>query len=201
LALTSGQSITTIGATLGAVSLSTVSNDIAWVNKFNISNGTECDTIAFANGQLLTDIPQNLLNLLDDYRYIFLVKYVGIAGSYVNDSHCAIAVTSDYAYIENNRTIDKAIRGVYSSLLPNLNSPLVLNADGTLSEATVAYFESQSSVNLDQMIRDSELSAHDVIIDPTQNVLSTSNLTVTIKLVPIGVARQITVNIGFTLSI
>jgi len=201
LALTSGQSITTIGATLGAVSLSTVSNDIAWVNKFNISNGTECDTIAFANGQLLTDIPQNLLNLLDDYRYIFLVKYVGIAGSYVNDSHCAIAVTSDYAYIENNRTIDKAIRGVYSSLLPNLNSPLVLNADGTLSEATMAYFESQSSVNLDQMIRDSELSAYDVIIDPTQNVLSTSNLTVTIKLVPIGVARQITVNIGFTLSI
>lgn len=201
LYLTSGQSITTIGATLGAISYSKVSEDIAWINKFNISNGTECDTIGIANGQKLTDLSQGLINLLDDYRYIFLVKYVGISGSYFNDSHCAVTVTSDYAYIENNRTIDKAIRGIYSSLLPNLNSPLVLNADGTLSDSTVAYFESQAGLNLAQMIRDSELSAYDVVIDPTQNVLSTSNLTVTVKLVPIGVARQITVNIGFTLSI
>ena len=201
LYITSGQSITTIGATLGAVSLSKVSDDIAWIGKYNISNGTECDTIGFANGQKLSEVSQGLVNLLDDYRYIFLVKYVGIAGSYFNDSHTSIVVSSDYAYIENNRTIDKAIRGVYASLLPDLNSPLVLNADGTLSDNTVAFFESQASTNLTQMVRDSELSAFDVVIDPSQNVLSTSTLVIAVKLVPIGVARQITINIGFTLSI
>jgi hypothetical protein len=194
-------SIGMIGATLGAVSLSKVSEDIAWVSKYNMSNGIELDTINFADGTPIKTTAQNLLNKLDNQRYIFLIKYVGIAGSYFNDSHCAVTVTSDYAYIENNRTIDKAIRGVYSSMLPNLNSPLVLNADGTLTDTTVAYFTSQASTNLDQMVRDVELSAYGVTIDPRQNVLSTSTLVITIKLVPIGVARNIIVNIGFTLSI
>lgn len=198
---TNGKSITTLGALLGAISLAKVSEDVAWPNKFNISNGVECDTIAFANGAALTSISQSLLNLLDDYRYIFLVKYVGLAGSYFNDSHTAIVTSSDYAYIENNRTIDKAIRGVYSSLISYINSPLVLNADGTLKDSTVAFFESQASVNLDQMVRDTELSAYSVVIDPSQDVLSTSNITVAVSLLPVGVARQITVNIGFTTSI
>jgi hypothetical protein len=198
---TNGKSITTCGATLGAVSLASVSEDIAWPNKFNISNGKECDTIAFANGQLVSAISQSNLNTLDDRKYIFLVKYVGLSGSYFNDSNCAIANTSDYAYIENNRTIDKAIRGVYSSLIPYINSPLVLNADGTLKDTTIAFFEGLANVNLEQMIRDTELSAFEVLIDPTQNVLTTSNMTVTVKLVPIGVARQITVKIGFTTSL
>lgn len=198
---TYGKSITNLGALLGAVSYSSVSEDIAWVQKFNISNGTENDVVAFANGTLLTSVSNSLLNQLDNYRYIYLIKYVGIAGSYFNDSHTATIVSSDYAYIENNRTIDKAIRGVYTSLLPSLNSPLVLKGDGTLQDFTVDFFTSQAGVNLTQMVRDSELSAFDVIINSSQNVLSTGNLTVTVKLVPIGVARQITVNIGFTLSI
>lgn len=198
---TSAKSITTLGATLGAVALSKVSEDIAWISKYNISSGAECDTVGFANGQLLTALSQSTLNILDNRRFIFLVKYVGISGSYFNDSHCAIAVTSDYAYIENNRTIDKAIRGVYSSMLPNLNSPLVLNANGTLTDTTVAFFIGQASVNLEQMVRDTEISAFGVDIDTTQNVLSTSNLIISVKIVPIGVARQITINIGFSLSI
>jgi len=201
LYVTQGKSITCLGATLGAVAFSKVSEDIAWISKYNMSSGTECDTVGFANGQTLTSISQSVLNLLDNRRYIFLIKYVGISGSYYNDSHCAVAVTSDYAYIENNRTIDKAIRGVYSSMLPNLNSPLVLNSDGTLTDNTVAYFTSQAAVNLDQMVRDTEVSAFSVTIDPSQNVLTTSTLYITIKLVPIGVARNIVVNIGFTISI
>lgn len=198
LYLTVGKSITTLGATLGAVAFAAVSEDIAWPNKFNISNGIECDTIGFANGQSIAAISQSTLNTLDDRRYIFLVKYVGLGGSYFNDSHCAIVVTSDYAYIENNRVIDKAIRGVYASLIAQMNSPLKLNANGTLSDSTIAFFINLAEPNLDQMIRDGELSAREVLIDPTQNVLSTGNLVVSVSLVPIGVARQITVNIGFT---
>jgi hypothetical protein len=201
LYVTTGRSVPTLGATLGAVAFAKVSEDIAWVSKYNISSGFECDTVGFANGTKLINVSQSLLNTLDNRRYIFLIKYVGIAGSYFNDSHCSIAVTSDYAYIENNRTIDKGIRGIYSSMLPNLNSPLVLNADGTLTDVTIEYFISQASINLDQMVRDSELSAFQVTIDATQNVLSTSTLVISAKLVPIGVARNIVVNIGFTLSI
>jgi hypothetical protein len=201
LYLTYGKSITVLGALLGTASSAKVNESVAYVNKFNISNGTECDTIAFANGQLYTALSDNLVSTLNTYRYIFLRKFVGVAGSYFNDSHCAVAFTSDYAYLENNRTIDKAIRGINSSLAPELNGPISLNADGTIKDITVLHFTSVAGVNLEQMVRDSELSAEAVTIDTTQNVLSTSKLIVAVQLVQIGVARSIQVNIGFTLSI
>lgn len=196
-----GKSITTLGALLGAVAFASVSDCIEWVGKFNISNGTECDTPAFANGDLVSAKAQSYLTSLQANRYIFLLKYTGQAGSYFNDSHTAIIITSDYAYIENNRTIDKAIRGVYSSMIPALGSPLLLNADGTLSDTTIAYFTSLAELNLTQMQRDNELSAKSVTIDPAQDVLSTSVLVVAVELVPVGVARSIQVNIGFTVAV
>ena len=163
-----------------------------------MSNGNELETLAFANGQLLSALTENALSAINDKRHIFLKKFVGLSGSWFNDTHTAIVASSDYAYIENNRTIDKAIRGIYSSLLPSLNSPLQLNADGTLSENTVAYLESQAGVNLDAMVRNTELSAYGVTIDPAQDVLATSKIIIAVQLVINGVARYIVVPIGFT---
>jgi len=196
-----GKSIATLGAHLGAVSFAAVSDSIMWVDKFNMSNGTELDTPAFANGVLLTTVAQNYIDTLDSLKYVFLVQYVGRTGSYTNHSYTAIASTSDYSRIENNRTIDKARRGVYLGLIGDLGSPLVLNSDGTLKDTTIAVLSSDAELNLTQMVRDGELSAVSVLIDPTQNVLSTGKLYVTVNLLPIGVAEAIQVNIGFVTSI
>lgn len=197
----SGVSSPALGAALGAVSFASVSDDIAWVAKFNVSNGRECDTPALGNGDLIKNLSVNLLTLINNYRYIFLRKFVDLAGTYWNDDHTAITQSSDYAYISGNRTIDKAIRGVYTSVLPALNSPLQLNSDGTLADTTIAYFTSLAQVNLFEMLRNREISAQGVTIDPTQNVLSTNTLEIAISIVPIGVARNIVVKIGFTTSI
>lgn len=203
LAWGNSKSITALGAALGAVSKAKVSEDIAWVSKFNMSSNLELESIGFANGVPYTDasISTNLLNVIDLKRYIFLRKIINFAGSYFNDSHTAVAQSSDYAYIENNRTIDKAIRGVYADLIPNLNGPLELNSDGTLSDTTLAYLESQASISVNQMVRNAEISAVSVKIDSTQNVAATSTVIVTITIVPIGVMRNIVVNIGFAASI
>jgi Protein of unknown function (DUF2586) len=194
-------SISNIGATLGAIAKAAVSDSIEWIGKFNVSNGTECDTPAFVNGQKISEVSQGTLVLLDNYRYVFLLKYVDLAGSYFNDSHTAVIETSDYAYIENNRTIDKAIRGIYSSVLPALGSPIVLNADGTLTDTSIAYFTSLAELNLTQMVRDTELSNFQVLINSTQDVLSTGKLVIAVELLPVGVARSIQVNIGFVTSL
>lgn len=199
LFLAYGKSIGNIGALLGTISLAPVSQDIAWVQAFNIDNGVENDVLAFANGEAFTDVrvTQGLLNNLNTLRYIFLRKFVGVVGSYWNDSHTAISTTSDYAFIENNRTIDKAIRGIYASLLPSLNSSIQLNADGTISNLTVAYLTSQASINVDQMVRDKDLSGFQIAINATQNVLSSGQLIVAVKLLQKGIARNIIVPIGY----
>lgn len=201
LFITSGVSITNGGALLGAVSLAKVSEDIGWLGKFNISNGVENDTIGFSNGQLLTSISTNLLNQLDAYGYIFLVNEIDFPGSFFNDSHCAVSIASDYAYIENNRTIDKAIRVGRAALLPNLKGPLSFNADGTLTNITIAGFRGNLITASNAMIRAGEISAAGITIDPSQLALTTSNIVIKFQILPEGVARNIIVNIGYTTAI
>jgi hypothetical protein len=203
LYLTTGKSITTLGAYLGASAFAKVNESVAWVQKFNISNGVECEVLAFANGQLFSAaaITDNLLNMLDQYRYVFLRKFIGQSGSYFNGANSACSLSNDYAYLEDNLTIQKAMRGVYSSLLPALSGPLQLNADGTLSDNTIAYLESLATPNLDQMVRDSEISAYGVRIDTAQNVLTTGKIIISVQIVQQGVARQIEVPIGYTTSL
>lgn len=198
---TVGKSITTLGATLGAYALAKVSDSIAWVDKFNMSDGTEMDTPALANGALIQNQSETALSSLQDRAYVFLRTFVGVAGSYHNESRTAIVASSDYAYAENVRTIQKAMRGVYTSMIPSLNSPITLRADGTLTDASIEYFTTLAERNLFQMERDAEISAFQVAINANQNVLSTGKLVVAVSIVPVGVARSITVNIGFNVSI
>lgn len=200
------KSITCLGSQLGMVSLRKVSDSIAQTNapglpSGNLSNGTELETPAFCNGQLVSALSANALEALNTKRYVFLKKFTGYSGTYFNDSHCAIAQTSDYAYMENNRTICKAERILYVAYLPYLNSPIQFNSNGTLADTTIAAFEGVGNTSLDQMVRDGELSAKSVTINPLQNVLSTSTLIIAVVLVINGVARNIVIPIGFKPSI
>lgn len=194
------KSIGAVGTLLGTVSKAAVSDSIAWVSKFNVSN-TEFDTIAFANGQLYTALTQAQFESLNTYQYIFMLKHVGIDGSYWSDSKTAVVATSDYATIENNRVYQKITRNVRANVLPALSSPIKVNADGTLTNATIGYFESLANKPLEQMEADNELSAHKIIINPAQDVLSTSTIEMTLKNVPLGVARIIKINVGLVTSI
>jgi hypothetical protein len=201
LAKGNAKSITCIGAMLGAVSLANVQEDIAWVGKFNISDTLELETLGFANGVLVSDQTKVLLDQLNDFRFVFLVKQRAIAGSYFNDSHNACVVSSDYAYIENNRVINKAIRFLDVALTPYLNSNIDLNSDGTISDLSIEVFTSACNVELESMKRNNNISDYSVSINSAQNVLSTGLLTIGVVLIPKGVARNINVNIGFALKL
>lgn len=196
-----GTSVPNVGAVLGAVSLSKVHENIGWISKFNFVTASELDVPALGNGALVKNQTESLLDALNTKGLIFFKKHIGIAGTYVNDSHTAIGASDDFAYLETNRTIQKATRGIRTFLLPDLSSPLYLNGDGTMTEPTVGHLKNNASRALEQMQRDGEISAFEVNINPDQNVASTSEVVVGISVVPVGVARQISVNIGFVANI
>jgi hypothetical protein len=193
-----GKSISALGATLGTVAKSSVSDNIGAVEKFNLSN-VELDTLAFSNGQLLKNVTDPTILAVHNNGYVFIKKHKDTTGSYFNDSFTCVASTSDYAYLENNRTMAKAERGIRAAMILKLNGKLQVNATtGRLSEDVIAMYTNVANKPLEQMEINGELSGHKVIIDPTQNVLSTSRLVMTIQNVPLGVARQIQINIGYT---
>jgi len=191
------KSITCLGAALGTVSLAAVHENIGWVQKFRV-NEVELDVPAFANGTLVRDCDPSLINLINTNGYVFLVKHIGLSGTYFNDAHTCAPITSDYAYLENNRTMDKAIRGVRTYALPQLNGPVKVDpTSGKLDITTVKYIEDMCNQPLVQMARDGELSGYKVVIDPDQDVLATSELAIAIANVPLGVSRMVRIKIGF----
>ncbi len=184
-----------LGACIGAISKAAVHECIAWVQKFPLTlkaPGLICDA-------LIKDVVQANLELINDNRYLFVLTHVGDADNYFNDSHTLDVATSDYAYIENVRTIDKATRGIRKNLLPYLNSPLYVDPEtGKLESNMVAFLETTAGKALEDMEKAGELSGYKVEINPEQNVIATSQVEIIIKKVPVGVMRKVFVKIGFT---
>jgi hypothetical protein len=199
LAATLGYSMPAVGALLGAVSLASVSENIGWVNKFNVA-GTELDELAFSTGNDYKTVTKTQQNDLDAKHYIFLRKLVGLDGSYFSTDHTA--ATGDYSRIALVRTIDKAIRNVRTALLPFVNSPVVVDRNtGKLTLDTVRSYEAVGQKQLDLMQANGEVSGGLVTIDPNQNVLATDEIKVKIEIVPVGTATSIKVYIGFVSKI
>lgn len=191
-------SVSGIGIALGILSKAAVHQSIAWVEKFP----TGIELPAFGDGTLLRDLDTAIIESLDTARYLFFVTYDGFTDAYFNDSHTMDDATSDYAMIENVRTMDKAVRGIRKALLPKLGGSLYVDSDtGKLTAYEVEYLTTVASKPLEDMQKAGELSGLSVEIDPEQDVLLTSTLEIVIKQVPVGVLRRIRCKIGFSKSV
>ena len=141
---------------------------------------------------------------LYDAGYITPRKYVGKAGYFFTDDRLACEQTDDYAHITARRTIDKAYRIAYAALLELMMDELSVNEDGTLQHGIIMAWQQmmENAVNR-AMTAAGELSADadgtgcKAYVDPTQNVLSTSKIELTLKVRPFGYARYVDVKLGF----
>jgi len=190
-----------MGAALACLSAGAVNENIGWVNKFKLLTGKELDVPAFGNGTKLRTLDEAAIDAVGDKHYLFIKKYTGIPGTYFNDSRTAISQTSDYSTLENVRVFDKAVRLVRQALLPSLKSPILLTSEGKIDPDTREYLINEAQRPLDRMALDNEISAVEVLIDPSQDVAATGEIEVAIKKVPTGVARTFRIKIGFTNSI
>lgn len=191
--------VTGLGTVLGLVSAASVHESISWVQKFP----TGVALPGFCDGTTeLRSLDKGIIDKLDECRFIFFRTYGGLAGSYINDSHNMDSAISDYNTIESVRTMDKAVRGIRTYLLPELGSPLYIDPEtGKMSPETVAHLQTVANYQLEDMKKAGELSGYVVEIDPEQNVLASSTVEFVIKNVAVGVFRKGVVNIGYALSV
>lgn len=201
-------SVSCVGAVLGATAKAHVQESVAWVEKQNMVSVAhkgfdvlELDVPAFCNGQLLGQYSAEQILSIHQKGYLFLVKHTGVIGSYLNDSFTATALDSDFAFIENNRTIDKVSREVNRVLLPKISGPAYISPEtGHIDPSTLKSLEAIVDDALSQMRKKGELSGYRVWIDPTQQILKNSRLVVVLKIVPVGVLREIEIQIGLNLK-
>lgn len=188
-------SVSDIGTVLGLLSRSSVHESISWVGRFP----SGISSPGFGDGTLLNTLDRAVIEGLDAARYLFFITYTDFVGSYLNDSHTMDEATSDYAMIENVRTMDKAARGVRKNILPELGRSLYIDTTtGKLQSYTVKHLETVANKALEDMEKAGELSGFIIEIDPDQNVLSTSTVEFVIRPVGVGVMRKVKIKFGYT---
>lgn len=171
------------------------------IENFNLTNVSEDVFLipGLSSGNKVSDYSETALDVLNDKGYIFVTSVSGTAGMYFNDTHTCTEIKSDYAYVENNRTIKKAIKLAKQALTPRIKGRLYVDeSTGQLSAETVKDLETTTKVSLDPMAADGDISGGvDAYIDPEQNVLATSEFEVLLTFIPVAIGRTITLKVGF----
>ncbi len=190
--------VSAIGIVLGLLSKASVHQSISWVKTFP----TGVTIPAFGDGSLYRSVDSAVIEALDSARYLFFMTHVGVSDSYLNDSHNMDSATSDYAKIESTRTMDKAVRGIRTYLIPELGGNVYIDSStGAMQSYSVAHLTTTANKALEDMEKAGELSGYLVEIDADQNVLSTGTVEIVIKQVAVGVMNKISVKIGFATSV
>lgn len=189
-----------IGTLAGRIASSPVQRNIG-----RVKSGSLFPTAMYVDTKPVEEA-ESVVAQIYDKGYIVPRRYVGKSGYFFADDQMACKPDDDYAHLTNRRTIDKAYRIAYATLLDMLLDELEVNEDGTLQVPVAKSWQQavENAINR-QMTAYGELSATDgegckCYIDETQNVLSTSRIDVTIKVRPFGYARYVDVKLGFLVS-
>lgn len=135
-------------------------------------------------------------------------SYVGLQGLYCAGGFTRIANSTDVYYrLARCQVLDLACEITYSAMLAYPNVALTANANGTISESAAQAIEqdlnnklSAALVNVSPQRVSPTPSGSYAVVDRSNNIVTTSQLRVTITLIPLGYVSSVSVTIGYALA-
>jgi len=187
-----------IGLLLGRLAAIPVQSNVGRVKdgelavmELNLSDGT-----SVANIDLVT------LEAINNKGYIVPRYYDNKPGFYFFDDPTCCPITDDYAWIHRGRPMDKAHRLTNGVFVDELLDDINIDPDTGQMEASVAkYFQRQCEKTIQTNMMGSsrkEISSVKLLVDPAQNVLSTSKVIAKLRIVPKGMTREFEIEIGYS---
>ena len=186
-----------VGTLAGRIAASPVQRNIG-----RVASGALAPVTMFI-GSAKVDEAMSVVDALYAKGYMCPRIYTGLSGYYLVDDHLAVADTDDYAHLTARRTVDKAARIAYITMIRFLLDEIEVNDDGTMQAPVLKSWQAAVEEAIDnQMTSAGELSAVNgsgckFFIDPKQKVLFTSKVEGSLSVRPFGYSRDIIVNIGF----
>ena len=173
-------------------------------NIARVSDGTLATVTAFIGAKT---VEQAEWESIHAKGYITFRTLVGRAGYFFVDDALATLPTDDYNHLTARRTIDKAYRIAYATVLEKLLSEVPVNTAGTVPPAVAKSWEADvENAIATAMTVPGELSADPTnasdkgvkcFIDPNQPLASTGSLDIQVRVRPYGYARFLNIYLGF----
>ena len=139
--------------------------------------------------------------------YIVPRTITGKTGWYFADDLMCVADASDYRFITWRRTIDKAFRVAYSTLVNHLNEEIPVTSEGFIVPAIAAAWEQEivsalyNTMTVNNQLSIDQTDASDkgckASIPWQQNILANGMVKGTIKVKPYGYAQYVNIELGF----
>jgi Protein of unknown function (DUF2586) len=150
-------------------------------------------TAGFSSGVATTAFNEQNLQRLNDKGYVFFKAHAQKAGFFINDDHTCSPITDDYAQLSLGRVIDKVARITRKVYIEELLDEIDVDpTTGKIGTATMKHYEGiiEEAINR-EMTSKGEIVSINAYIDPNQNVLATSKISILETIVPKGIARTI----------
>jgi hypothetical protein len=137
---------------------------------------------------------------LDTIQLATLRTHVGLSGFYVTNGNVKAGATSDFKFLQYGRVMDIASKAVRLGMLRFLNDSVRVNS-------TTGLILEQDALTIERFIeralRDAVTvpgyaSDCSVVVDRSVNILSTQQLKLKFRVVPLGYAKFIDGEIGFS---
>lgn len=147
---------------------------------------------------LVSSLVSDLHTTLDAERFTTIYQVPGKTGFYVCHGQTMAAVGSDYGPLQNLRVVDKAARLARARALGFVQQKVATVAStGYLTEAQALSIENAILAAVRPMIDAGEAEAVGVTVKRDENVVSTQNLTITLRITPWGYPNTIVLDLGF----
>lgn len=158
-------------------------------------NGPLTIAEAFIGTKAITDFYPEELDAFANAGFCVVHQREGAAGFYFGRDNMAGA--DDFKILVHGSLIDKAQRIATAANTPFLETSVRINANGTINDSDAKYLEEVTKqAILAQM--SGQISDVDVIVATDQNLIETSNLRETVKILPLGYLTWITIEMGLT---
>lgn len=184
-----------VGRVLGALAKLPVQRSLT-----RVRNGALSIAVAYLDATSVANLTEAQLGGLYDKGYIVPRKHVGKDGIYLAGDPTCDPITSDFAFINRVRTIEKARRLAYGVLLEELGEEVPTDtATGFLKPAYAVDLRRkvENALTL-AMVNTGEASAVSCEIDLSQNILATDTVEAVVKVQPVGTALTLEAPVSFT---
>ena len=182
-----------LGLLLGRLSAIPVQRKVSRVRTGPMSN-----TAAFYGVSAAESLPGDSA-VIAGKGFITWCTYPNVSGYFFSGDDTCSAVTDDYHYLARGRVTDKVHILAYTTFVQEVDDEVPVNDDGTLDAGFCQWLSRQIENQVNEtMTASKEISRVACVIDPAQNILSSNQLNVVLKITPVGYATDIEISLGFS---
>jgi hypothetical protein len=135
---------------------------------------------------------------LDEEHFTTLRTIIGRKGFYVTEGRLMAPEGSDFLFVTHRRVMDKACKVARDAFLQFMNEDVRVDDEGNIAEPDALRVEAYIDGKLEsELIAFDNASSATVSLKRDSNILSTSATTLTVRVVPKGYMKYLTIDIGF----